>query len=764
MPPNQTDQILEIPLPVKGLNTDSFDGPAGYAQQLVNFIPGEPGVLRQRNSWKWVANFGASLSGNPNGWKFNNSTKAFDGTFSAVTWIPSRVIPIGCVVYGDYAIITLIQNMEWNSWAVGVPSGAPAPSYTSGSDAQVKIVIVSLSGNAAIAQDPALVTSGQWWMNTSMPEYLANNITMAFGPTAYLEDRVFWVQPQLAGMTNWSGNQGRLMCWGGAIPDPSQGSAFNAAQELNISANIAVGATSFSLAAGAPLTALTSVVNSTVAPGGLLVRASSSTGNESVAETPNRFIYRIERVSGTTVYLNRPWGKGVAGAADLASGALMRARTTYGVMYAPRAARCVNTFAGRLFTGGGTKAGFTGDAYHTVCFDRIIQWSREGNPDSWPTTNYIYLEDCGNEQITALQTVGDVQLIHTNYHSFVMSGYDEDSFSIRPLATGGGCIDPRATTTIAGRVYWLSEQGVMSWDGSSRPQIESHRSPGIGVSSRIKDQLSANVNNVVTATMRSPALGSNGNMLLVTTNMNSRDRSTVSSQPARQDWAMGLNTSDGTWALWGVDQALQGNIMLATPYLFANQANGRCLAILPYDVVDISGCWAPQHSHTSPTYQSLVTDPPPSNVYSSSTDSLFNGTAWVNYPMTAIYTSVPIQPKRGTTVRLSEFEIDYHSEGLAADLPAANVYLSSDLDFTNTTSNTDRLQGTLRTAIYNDQYVDTGRFQTTRFDLQSSSVSLDSARYRVRIVRSGATQPNVWRLKLHGIYAKMSVVRNFRAQ
>lgn len=134
----------------------------------------------------------------------------------------------------------------------------------------------------------------------------------------------------------------------------------------------------------------------------------------------------------------------------------------------------VGMFRERLFAA----YGWSDDRVNT----RRIEWSVPGHYWFSRSTNYIIVPGNKDVVLTALAEIGETLLIMDSNSTYVLTGYDEDSFQLRQLSADVGCIHSSTLAWHGGRVYWCGYDGVYS---SSGHDIREHTNAG-GAS--IRDQ------------------------------------------------------------------------------------------------------------------------------------------------------------------------------------------------------------------------------------------------------------------------------------
>jgi hypothetical protein len=109
----------------------------------------------------------------------------------------------------------------------------------------------------------------------------------------------------------------------------------------------------------------------------------------------------------------------------------------------------------------------------------VIKWSQPAEPLKWFPTNEAKL-DTSDRAVTGFAPLQDIMLIFTDNQTFVMSGWDEDSFVIRLLYPTIGCLDHRSICYWRGNVIWAAADGIYMSNGSS-DVVELTNTGGYGI-------------------------------------------------------------------------------------------------------------------------------------------------------------------------------------------------------------------------------------------------------------------------------------------
>ena len=238
-----------------------------------------------------------------------------------------------------------------------------------------------------------------------------------------------------------------------------------------------------------------SVSNATSLSGGVFrVFAPATAGVNGVPSEP-RFLYnyRIKtHVAGTaTVELDRPYGLGetTANIPNLAA-APSKISSEADLRGAPKGAADLTIFNDRLFAArslvSATLAAGAPQAYPSPVgsyggyYGNAIAWSKPGNWNYWPDQNFAVVDQDANDPVTGLCALGDKLIIFKKSKTFVMTGYDEESFQINRLSDIVGCPNPSGMAPHEGSLYFCNQDGVFVTDGQSVRSISAPR-PGHGI-------------------------------------------------------------------------------------------------------------------------------------------------------------------------------------------------------------------------------------------------------------------------------------------
>ena len=112
-----------------------------------------------------------------------------------------------------------------------------------------------------------------------------------------------------------------------------------------------------------------------------------------------------------------------------------------------------------------------------------IRWSHPGRPESWRSLDYIDIEPGTSDHITAIASWKDQLLIFKQNSTFLLSGYDNDTFEVANISKTLGTINQNTVAVSDGGIYFFSwPYGVNLFDGQQiadvfanlRPLIQSN--------------------------------------------------------------------------------------------------------------------------------------------------------------------------------------------------------------------------------------------------------------------------------------------------
>ncbi len=696
---SSTDQIVEIPLPVRGLNTDAQEGPAGFTQDLLNYVP-DGNTLRLRGG------VGTSFRFDTSGFGSSETLPVYrtDGGTSTATagqtfdW--STAAPIGVAQFDDRVLVTFMDNIATVVWSYTSPLRRWSSAPTGGPHRCMTVYY---------GPD----TSGTYvWQ-------AAPNVPPISGRGARIGARVFWVTPKLQG---WQ-KGGYTGTWAGARPfagvTASVTSVAAGAEFMNVP-TVPAGAQAYydpSLASYDPY---------------LIGRDMTGTG------TSHQFIYTLrpegQAYSGTNFKLyfgGDIFGRGIPQTIGAMTSVLMEAAGY--VWTTPEGSDACESHLERMFFAGVFKQP-TYTATLPAFRERPnrVWFSEAGNPDYFPDDNYFDLPT--SYPVVAMQSLGDTMLIHTIKESWVLRGYDGDNYAVSRLGSGEGCVGKMANYVSDGTAYWWSPDGIQAWSGRGNVTNLSQFNSSTGVTRLLKERISEGVSPAGLSGM-SPSVFTSGDTSVVASPKNdvaSTFDIFMRGQPV-------LNRASPAWWQWSVGYSPSSTL----PYrwypwfYYRNPVTGAVYGVTRNQVMGVNGLFTTPGNSVDTLYTFT-----PGTV----SDNLEPAVeALTSAPATALLG--PIYPRRGHQVRLSGVEVDFWST-------RPHIISASNSFTVEMTS--DPKSGFVAGALLDGEtYADSVNFvtgvdnplRTTRFTLGASTFDPDASRFYLRVNRTSAM------LSRHGIKA-----------
>lgn len=193
------------------------------------------------------------------------------------------------------------------------------------------------------------------------------------------------------------------------------------------------------------------------------------------------FVYGYTAGTDGTAGAPTPNRRTAGGSASAANALMLRwtGGTTAGdfVAYSatthPRGAVDIRTFLNRIFILGGSEPGTT-----TPVFTTRLYWSNDladgttpiaDTVAAWQTggvTNRIVLEGTSNDYGVGMALLNGRLVILRRQSLYLMTGSDPSTFAVRKIASVG-CVDPGSILEWDDGIYFLSDTGLMFFDGAS---------------------------------------------------------------------------------------------------------------------------------------------------------------------------------------------------------------------------------------------------------------------------------------------------------
>lgn len=402
--------------------------------------------------------------------------------------------------------------------------------------------------------------------------------------------------------------------------------------------------------------------------------------------------YRITAHTASTdaLTIHRPYGYGDPAAVAL-TGGTGDSRPTDSVGSAPSGIATLEVYQNRLFGGRAhvPVGGGSVKAYHA----NAVVWSYPGNGCRWPAQNYIVVDEDTDDPITGMGAHASGMLIFKRNKTYILTGTDESNFQVLPLDASIGCISDTSIYIHNGVLYWMAEEGVMTWDGR---EIKNITSPGPGRG--IFDQLMAYRNAAGTSQYRLRSyIRGTGDYIFVTEN----DFYQVSNNGSVPDTFV-YNTVTGAWSKFTSSSNHYRPVAL-------HKWNDRLYAITQNFVADITDCYETADSATAST-----------DYYDEGYASTSTSTSTVNVVPEV---EMIVTPYNRDTARVQEMEIFHNCQyGNATSSPrdAYTVTIASDPTYTAsaTLSLNARYAGNTSTPTYTYYY--SQRFTEATFPLEGA--------------------------------------------
>ena len=97
-----------------------------------------------------------------------------------------------------------------------------------------------------------------------------------------------------------------------------------------------------------------------------------------------------------------------------------------------------------------------------------VWWSDPGNAETWQSTSWIDVDPDDGSEIQGVSHFADSILIFKDRSIFMLSGTDENSFTLYPVDQSVGTVCPKTIASGANKVFWLDPfQGVYTFDGAN---------------------------------------------------------------------------------------------------------------------------------------------------------------------------------------------------------------------------------------------------------------------------------------------------------
>jgi hypothetical protein len=517
-----TIKNLEVPLPIKGLDTDTAHGAPGYARILHNAYMASPVELLVRRGWREGV-----------GW------------YNTIGGTKTNVWPYSVTTYETpFATTSLVNLCELSTGYPGAYQALGVGGAFGGTDRTVYVTWSQKTFSGSVA----LAASGTGHR--------------LYGPGAIYNGTLYSCGEVTAGGSS-------LLCvWGGA------NGTTHTSGGVTIG-NGAVGGT-FSSAPAA-------------SKAGMFLRV---TGGATGPGASYRYAYRIvEHTAGDINFqIDTPYGMGETTANvpnAVGASTTIEVRNTlnltsngYGASsnYPAISPACVALFRDRLFVGRGVHPNTAEDQ-----FNKLI-WSDAGYPQKFTSTNNVLVGDQG-DIIMGLAVVDSRLLIFMKHSTWVLSGYDEDTFTLTQLYSDIGLLDQASLCYYNGSLIFWSHRGLFMTNGSGPPVELTRNAFGQGIRNELVakwDSMTTGVTSIYGAVSCAVVADD----LLVSI----QDRRIAATTPVK---VYRYNFLTRAWSTWGNTT----NSSRRQPWLFT-QAGRRTMAVTPYQMMEVTECFVGEDTST----------------------------------------------------------------------------------------------------------------------------------------------------------------------
>ena len=110
----------------------------------------------------------------------------------------------------------------------------------------------------------------------------------------------------------------------------------------------------------------------------------------------------------------------------------------------------------------------SGDRSHLAYGPQHVVYTDEFDPASVQVHHVFSVEE--HEKVTGLVSFQEQLVIFTDRSIYVMSGGTDESFAIRKVVSGVGCVAPHSIVDVNGTLFWMSHDGVWAWGGGAAPE------------------------------------------------------------------------------------------------------------------------------------------------------------------------------------------------------------------------------------------------------------------------------------------------------
>jgi hypothetical protein len=417
-----------------------------------------------------------------------------------------------------------------------------------------------------------------------------------------------------------------------------------------------------------------------------------------------QYVYRVKKqTSSTAGVFDRPYGLGETGATG---GSVTMNFTDFAPLSnAPLGVQTLAIFRERVFGARGhisetIETGTPQNFPDSVeefggYYGNAIFWSKPGQYNKWPDQNFALVDNDSADPITSLCAIEDMLVIFKASKMFVLTGFDEESFTIRKVSNVVGCPYPNGFAVYEGVIYFVSEDGVYAYSNGNLTSLTAPAAD-LGISN-LWTSLPWSVSAQRTTNNTHPefeyywptlAVTPNGHLIVCVQYIED------GYDPADMSYNFVYDLQSGSWATWGFDNPEHN------PMRVVQASNGRVYGVHQSFVSELTDVFDP--TSTLVDYDGIP-DPINTDVTWSDAPSTWGdaatwgGVAWEDgVPgITVSYSGIPIEfdmyikPSLGRTSRINEIQIDHGVYATQSGKTTWNIGFVSDPDMsTATTSHT----------------------------------------------------------------------------
>jgi hypothetical protein len=240
----------------------------------------------------------------------------------------------------------------------------------------------------------------------------------------------------------------------------------------------------------------------------------------------------------------------------------------------------------RLFVGRPTLIADVGDLARGE-YPNAICWSDPGEPEKWNDTRVIQVDDRPDDAIMGFGHAGQDLLIFKYGRVYRMSGYNEQTFTVKLVTAEYGCVDSRSIVQYKDGCGFMSASGYRYIDSGDAVEWSQMR-PGHGIRRDLLPEV-AKDDSTFNRQMHLQSTAALIDAYLVLSNQDNRSTAAM-----EDNWM--FYCKNKSWARWGNSEAgLQ-------PYCYtpANQyLNGRVCGLFQNFIAEIDHMFGPEEPTTA---------------------------------------------------------------------------------------------------------------------------------------------------------------------